>query len=69
MKQLVEQAAKLDQEAKSTRTTLTRNVAVALKGRPSGLQVSPNELKEADEMIRNSYALMGYLSRGGRDDI
>ena len=63
-------SAKLSKEEKTTRSKQTKRIAVQLKGRPAlGAKVSSEELKEADGMIRNSYALMGYLSRGGLDEV
>lgn len=67
----VANSSKLKEEEKTTRSKQTNRIKVLLKGRPamSGAKVLPDELKQADEMIRNSYAMMGYLSRGGLDEV
>ena len=68
--QVVTSSAKIKEEEKTTRSKQTKKIATLLKGRPFvDAKVSPDELKEADEMIRNSYAKMAFLSRGGLDDV
>ena len=67
--ELVQTGSELASEAKSSRSELTKRIAVALKGRPAftKCQMSAEELQDASNMIEKSYSYLQYLNRGGHE--